>query len=125
MKWEFAAADGWDFRFRRGPLGSHVQESRVDWKELRRSRRALLRFVLVGVALAVLAWMVPATTLGDRIKVAAVGAAIIALGVLRPSGAWDAPRGAGLRWLFGDRGTQVVIVTIGSAWALAALLGLI
>ena len=99
--------------------------SGTDWKELDRGRRALRRFVLVGVVLAGVAWLIPPTTLGDRIKVASLGAAVVALGAMRPSGAWDAPRGQGLRWLLGDRGAQLAIVALGLVWIAAALLGLI
>ena len=97
----------------------------TDWKELDRSRRALRRFILVGILLAGVAWLLPSTTLGDRIKVASLGAAVVALGAMRPSGAWDAPRGQGLRWLLGDKGTQLLIVALGLVWVAAALLGLI
>ena len=97
--------------------------SQVDSKELNRSRRALGRFMLVGGMLAAVAWLLPSTTLGDRIKVAALGAGIVALGAMRPSGAWDAPRGQGLRWLLGDKGEQFVIVALGLIWVAAALLG--
>ena len=95
------------------------------WKELDRSRRALRRFIFVGVLLAGVAWLLPPTILGDRIKVASLGAAVVALGAMRPSGAWDAPRGQGLRWLLGDKGAQFLLVALGLAWVAAALLGLI
>jgi len=100
-----------------------MPESRMDWKELRRSRRALGRFVLIGLGLALVATVLPSSTLADRIKVAALGGAIVALGVLRPSGFWDNPQIDGWKWAFGERGVRIIYAVLGLLWIVAALAG--
>ena len=91
--------------------------------DIARGRRALAQFVLVGLGLILLAALLPSSTVGDRISVAAFGGLPIALGVLRPSGFWDAASVAAWRDGLGDTGVRIVYILIGVVWIVAALAG--